>query len=104
MDIPKLYSDIRSALTSEAAISSHLNSPPEPRWSVDSDGLLRLDERIYVPDIDDLCLRILQNKHDHPISGHFGQNKTIKLIRREYVWPGLRDFVKSFCKSYTTCL
>jgi len=81
MDIPKLHSDIKSALTSDPAISSHLDSPPEPRWSVDFDGLLRLDKRIYVPDIDDLRLRILQNKHDHPISGHFGQNKTIELIR-----------------------
>ena len=33
-----------------------------------------------------------------------GQNKTIELIRREYVWPGLRDFVKDYCKSCTTCM
>jgi hypothetical protein len=104
MDIPKLHSDIKSALISNPTISSHLESPPEPRWSVDSKGLLQLDERIYILDIDDLCLRVLQNKHDHPISGHFGQNKTIKLICQEYVWPGLRDFVKSFCKSCTNCL
>ena len=33
-----------------------------------------------------------------------GQNKTIELIRREYVWPGLRTFVKDYCKSCTTCM
>ena len=37
-------------------------------------------------------------------SGHPGQNKTIDLIRREYTWPGLQEYVKHYCKSCTTCM
>jgi hypothetical protein len=45
-----------------------------------SDGFLRHDNRIYVPDYNDLHLRVLRYKHDHVLSGHMGQNKTIELI------------------------
>lgn len=55
-------------------------------------------------DVSDLRLRVLQFKHDHLLSGHLGQNKTVELIRREYDWPGLRVFVKDFVKSCTTCM
>ena len=104
MDIDQLHSDIRSALSTDPIASIHLKSEkPDPRWSLNSDGLLRRDNRIYVPDSDDLRLRVLRYKHDHPTAGHFGQNKTINLVQREYTWPRLRDFVKDFCKSCTNC-
>ena len=104
MDSEKLHSDILSALRSDPVTSAHLDNLPNSRWSLETDQLLRLDNRIYVPDVSDLRLRVLQYKHDHPLSGHFGQNKTLDLIRREYVWPNLRTSVKSFCKSCTTCM
>ena len=50
------------------------------RWSVDDQGLLHYDDRIWVPDSDDLRLWILLNNHDHPIAGHYGQNKTLDLV------------------------
>src|SRR3984957_8307984 len=37
------------------------------------------------------------------VSGHFSQNKTLELVRRDYTWPGIRMFVKDYCKSCTTC-
>ena len=43
-------------------------------------------------------------KHDHPISGHFGHNHTLDLIRREFIWPDLRNSIKSYIKSCTTCM
>ena len=33
-----------------------------------------------------------------------GQNKTIDLIWCDYTWPGLREFVKKYVKSCTTCM
>jgi Integrase zinc binding domain len=68
------------------------------------DGFLRHDGRIYVPESENLRLRVLQYKHDHVLLGHFGQNKTLALSRREYTWPGLRSFVIEFCMSCTTCM
>ena len=84
MDIQSLHSDIRSALHDDPAISEHLSNPIHC-WSKDPKGLLRLDNRIYVPDVGNLRLKILQHNHDHLVTGHFGQNQTINLIRRSYV-------------------
>ena len=48
-------------------------------------------------------LRILKDKHDHLLAGHFGINKTTELVCHEYTWPGVRKFVNDFCSSCTTC-
>src|ERR1700720_1453928 len=81
-----------------------LESPnPEPRWSLDDQQLLCYDYQIWIPDTDDLQLRILLNKHDYLLSGHYGQSKTMELVRRDYTWPCVPTFVKDYCKSCTTC-
>ena len=79
MDIEKLRSDIHSSLCSDLIASTQLDSL-SPHWSVDSEGFLLLDDKIYIPDTTDLSLRILQYKHDHPISSHLGQNQTMELV------------------------
>ena len=80
MDIETLHSDILTTLPSDPIAQAHVSDTAESRWSVDESGFLWLDRRIYIPDIEDLCLRVLRNKHDHPISGHYGQNQTMDLI------------------------
>src|SRR5215471_4577753 len=110
MDMEKLHDDIRAALPKDPAISERLEflksakSPPISQWTLDLSGFLHLDDRIYVLDVDDLQLQVLKNKHDHVLSGHFGQNKTLKLVRRDYTWPEIRTFVKDYCKSCTNCV
>src|SRR6202040_4210827 len=107
MDVGQLHTNILSAQQSDShslEIITSLSGPnTDPRWSLDGAGLLRYDSRIWVPDANDLHLQILLNNHDHPVSGHFGQNKTLELVRRDYTWPGIRMFVKDYCKSCTTC-
>ena len=80
MDLETLHSDIHSPLHSDPAISEQLSNPIL-RWTIDPMGLLHLDNCIYIPDSKNLWLRVLQYKHDHPISGHFGHNRTLDLIR-----------------------
>jgi hypothetical protein len=103
LDIEQLHTDIKNALPNDPLAQKHMNSRTDPRWAVTPDGFLRHDDKIYVPDADNLRLRVLQYKHDHILSGHFGQNKTLELVRREYSWPNLRSFVLDFVKSCTTC-
>ena len=102
MDVEALHTDIQAGYASDPITSAQLPLPSDPRWTL-SEGLLLLNDRIYVPDAADLRLRVIKNKHDHPLAGHFGQNKTMELIRREYVWPGMRTFVKDYVNSCTTC-
>ena len=72
MNVETLHSDILSALPSDPIAQIHLSDPPDSRWSTDKAGFLRLDGRTYLPDLDDLCLQVLQYRHNHPLAGHFG--------------------------------
>ena len=83
--------------------TAHLLDSSNPRWTTNETGYLHLDGRIYVPEADDLHLHVLRHKHDHPLSGHFGQNRTLELIRCKYTWPGIRTYVKDYIKSCTAC-
>ena len=58
---------------------------------------------MYVPEADDLRLHVLKYKHDHPLSGHFGQNHTLELIQHEYTWLGICTYVKDYINSCTAC-
>jgi len=103
MDLEQLTEDICSAYLHDPVSAAQLPTPSAPKWSLSEDGMLLLNERLYVPDHDDLQLRVLWYKHDHPLTGHYGQNKTLELIRRDYAWPGMRDFIKDYCNSCTVC-
>ena len=106
MDVEELDKDILSALSTDPLAQLYLTDPNNQkytRWSKDSSGFVRIDDRIYVPESGNLRLRVLQYYHDHPVSGHFGINKTLALIRREYTWPNIRTFITDYCRSCTTC-
>ena len=103
VDIEQLHKDILAALPADSVAQSHLSDPSDPRWSTDSAGLLCLDDRIYVPDSNDLHLRVLHYKHDHPLASHFSQNCTLELVCHEYTWPGVCTFVKDYISSCTSC-
>ena len=87
MDIGRLHEDIISAQKADKHSSdtlSHLSDKTEfnsnIHLSVDDQGLLHYDDHIWVLDSHDLHLWILLNNHDHPIMGHYGQNKTLDLV------------------------
>ena len=103
MEIQSLHLDICSMLCDDPAISEHLSNPIH-HWSKDPEGLLWLDNCIYVPVVGNLRLKVLQHNYDHPVARHSSQNRAIDLIRRSYVWPELRNSIKSYIKSCTTCM
>jgi hypothetical protein len=105
MDIESLNKDILSALPADPFASELLANTLSPRWTSDAEGYLCCDGRtVYVPEANNLRLHILRYFHDHPLSGHFGQNRTLELIRREYTWPSIRAFIQDYVKSCTTCV
>ena len=73
VDVEQLHKDILAALSADSVAQSHLLDSSDSRWSKDSTGLLHLDDRIYVPDTNDLHLRVLHYKHDHPLAGHLSK-------------------------------
>ena len=94
MDTEQIITNIRQTLASDPLAQKHLGSTEDTKWQTNPDGLLLFDGWIYVPEIQDLHLQVLQFKHDHILSGHFGINKTFKLVRRDFNWPGMRSYFK----------
>ena len=83
MNIEKLQKDILSAYDADPAVQSFHADPGNMRysqWSEDDVGFIQIDQQIHVPDSKDLWLHVLQSFYDHPISGHYGVNKTLSVI------------------------
>ena len=102
MDLDTLYQDILSALPSDPIATKHIST--DGQWSIDPNGLLLLDNRIYVLSAGNLRTCVLQYNHDHILTGHFAQNKTLELVHCGYSWPSLCADVQQFCKSCVTCM
>ena len=111
LDAAALFEDIKLGLQEDPfakqELASCLKGSPSPRFSLSSSGLLLMDRRVFVPEFrperGNLRTRILQSKHDHPTAGHFGYNKTLELLRREYVWPSMRADCKQFVSQCVLC-
>ena len=68
-----------------------------------SEGLLLINNLVYVPDTPDLFLRILKTCHDHPAAGHPGQAATYELVSRDYWWPKMRQTIAQYVRNCDTC-
>jgi hypothetical protein len=68
------------------------------------DGLLFVENKIWIPEDDDLRLTILNLHHDLPAAGHPGRTKTLELVKRNYYWIGLHDDVKRYVKNCHVCI
>jgi Integrase zinc binding domain len=104
LDMNQLHSNIFTSLRSDPLSLKHLDDQSNLKWSIDNNGLLWLSNRIYVPDFNNLDLRVLEYHHNHPISGHFGQNQTLGLVQQDYVWPKMREYIQHHLNSCTTCM
>jgi hypothetical protein len=74
-----------------------------PEFKTEEDGTLTYHDLIYVPLDKDLRADIISYHHDTRLSGHYGENKTIELIRRRYWWPTLRWDVKLYIRGCEAC-
>ncbi|MBW0515357.1 hypothetical protein O181_055072, partial [Austropuccinia psidii MF-1] len=65
--------------------------------------LLLFKDRVVIPRNEELQLHILQRHHDSPLAGHPGQEKTLKLIKRDFYWAGMNQFIKDYVSSFQQC-
>lgn len=46
---------------------------------------------------------IIKLAHDHPLSGHMGQDNTYFRLREEAWWPGIQEDIKKYIKCCDIC-
>ena len=101
VDLDTLHQDILLALPSDPIATKHIFT--DGQWSMDPNSLL-LDNRIYVPSTSNLYTCVLQYNHDHILTRHYSQNKTLELVCHGYSWPSLHTNIQQFYKFCITCM
>ena len=71
-------------------------------WNLE-DGIILYRGQVYVPKEESLRRDIVKRYHDHVATGHPGRWKTYELVSREFWWPGMSIFVKSYVDGCATC-
>ena len=59
--------------------------------------------QLYIPNVGSLRQDLLHEHHDSMLAGHFGVDKTVKLMLRHYYWPSLMRDVKHYVKTCPSC-
>jgi len=85
--------------TSSSRVS--ISHDADPRFQF-QDGLLYYQGLLYVPE-GPCRLRMLKSRHNSPSAGHFGYNKTMEPISRDFWWPQMWKTVKDYVTTCDTC-
>jgi len=64
-------------------------------------GLLYWRNLLWV--LEGVVQQILESKPDTKVAGHMGQDKTIKLIQRNFWWPKMNERIIDFVRSCPQC-
>ena len=57
--------------------------------------------KIVLPKI--FHVEILKSCHDHPTTGHFGEDRTWSNLTKHYFWPGAHNDVINWVRSCISC-
>jgi hypothetical protein len=66
-----------------------------------TDGLLCWKNRIYVPE--GLQQRVMQSEHDSKVAGHFGRDRMLELLTRNFYWTNMERDVRKYCSECDIC-
>ncbi|MBW0484885.1 hypothetical protein O181_024600 [Austropuccinia psidii MF-1] len=73
-------------------------------YSLDSSSqLLLFKDWVVVPNDPTIQLSILQKGHYSPLAGHPGQEKALKLVKWDFHWSGMTQFIKDYISSCKQC-
>lgn len=64
-------------------------------------GTVYHDGRLFVPA--PLRAEILHSRHDSVIVGHPGRARTLELVQRDFSWPGMTRYVRTYVSTCVTC-
>ncbi|KAI3773990.1 hypothetical protein L1987_48531 [Smallanthus sonchifolius] len=68
------------------------------------DGIMRFDQRIWVPKLGDIQEKVLDEAHKSRYSMHPGANKMYKDLKTHYWWPNMKRSITQYIDKCLTCL
>jgi len=89
-----IFKKIKRNTTREKEVVQALKKEDSLTW--EEDGVVYMEGRVYVPNNRKIKEEILKKNHDLADVGHPGQHRMLKLIKRTYWWPGLKEDIKKY--------
>ena len=71
-------------------------------WAV-SNELLYYKNRLYISENEAIQIEIAKGYHDLWVAGHFGQEKTIEIVTRDFYWKELANCIRDYVRSCDEC-
>lgn len=69
----------------------------------EEDGLVYYNDKLYIPRISSIIKLLLHEAHDSNVAGHMGINKTMELLKRNYFWPRMHQYVIKYINTCSKC-
>ncbi|MBW0480942.1 hypothetical protein O181_020657 [Austropuccinia psidii MF-1] len=74
---------------------------PVPDYSLEPQSkLLLFKDRVVIPRNKELQLNIPLKHHDSLLAGHPGQEKNLKLTKRDFYWAGMNQIIMNYVSSF----
>jgi len=67
------------------------------------DGVVYMEGRIYVLNSKKIREEILEKNHNSVDVGHLEQQRMLELIKRNYLWAGIKEDVKKYVQGCFKC-
>jgi len=90
----KIIKEIQRNNTREKEVVQALEKQDRLIW--EEDRVVYKEERIYVPNNKKIREEILKENHNSVDVEHPRQHRMLKLLKRTYWWPGLKEDVKKY--------
>ena len=94
MDKLEILEEIKRNNTREWEVVQALEKDNRLSW--EQNGIMYMEEKIYIPNNKKLKEKILQENRNSVDVEHPGQQRMIELLKQNYWWPGLKEDVKKF--------
>jgi len=96
-----ILEEIKRNNTREHKVDQALKKGDGLTWK--QDEIVYIEGQIYIPNNKKLKEWILQKNHDLVDVGHPGQQRMIELVKRNYLWLGLKEDIKKYMQSCIKC-
>jgi len=101
VDENNIIKKIRRNNTKEKEMIQALKKENKSTW--EEDGVVYIEGKVYVPNNKKIREEILKENHNLVDVGHPGQQRMRKLLKRNYWWPELKEYVKKYVQGCFKC-
>lgn len=90
-------------LEAQKVITGIISKEPAYAQFTYSNGIIRVQNRIYVGDHGSIRDKIMWELHDGPVGGHSGQEATTRRLCQFFYWPAMKTSILEYVKTCDIC-